>query len=117
MTFSGTLHSDALSFDSLFGSRSKKQKKRDVIENNRRKGAAAEDWAMFDDRLAGHEVERTGRGSDYIRRKRDLLTGRVVKTEYVEVKSGKAKLSPLQSKTKKKKSNYVVKRRDPFGWF
>ncbi|MDG7015826.1 MAG: hypothetical protein JRM82_00440 [Nitrososphaerota archaeon] len=73
---------------------------------------------MFEDRLGGYEVERTGRGSDYIRRKRDLWTGRVVRTEHVEVKSGHAKLSPLQQKTRKKKrSNYVVKRRDPLVWF
>ena len=104
--------------DSIFGKRSKKQKKRDVIASNKRRGAAAEDHAMFEHRLSGYEVERTGRGHDYVRRKRDLWTGRVTKTQYVEVKSGKAKLSKLQTKTKrKKKGSYVVKRRDPlFTW-
>jgi hypothetical protein len=65
--------------------------------------------------MQGYEVERTGRGSDYVRRKRDIFTGRVTKTEHVEVKSGNAILSPLQKKTKKKKkSNYRVVREDPF---
>jgi hypothetical protein len=52
-----------------------------------------------------------------VRRKRDLLTGRITKTQYVEVKSGSAKLSKLQKKTKWKKSNYVVKRKNSlFTW-
>ena len=107
----------SLDFSSIWGTPTKKQRKRATIVSNKRQGAAAEDQAMFEDTLGGYEVERTGRGHDYVRRKRDLLTGRVVKTQYVEVKSGKAKLSPLQKKTKKKKSNYVVKRRNPLGLF
>lgn len=91
----------------------KKQKKRKTIRDNKAKGKAAEDQAMSRDTMRGYEVERTGRGHDYRRRKRDLLTGRVTKSEVVEVKSGKAKLSPLQKKTKKKKSNYRVVREDP----
>ncbi|MDH7593844.1 MAG: hypothetical protein QHG99_05760 [Methanomicrobiales archaeon] len=71
---------------------------------------------MMKDRLAGYEVERTGRGHDYVRKERNLFTGKVTKTEYVEVKSSKtAPLSPLQKKTKKKKKgNYKVVREDPF---
>jgi hypothetical protein len=100
----------------IFGKRTKRQRKADTIASNRRKGAAAEDEAMFEDQLAGYEVQRTGRGYDYVRRKRDLWTGRVVKTQKVEVKSGRAKLSKLQKKTKKKSTNYVVKRRNPLFW-
>ena len=71
---------------------------------------------MLMDSIMGYEVERTGRGHDYVRRERDLVTGRVKKTEYVEVKSGNAKLSPLQKETKKKKKGrYKVVRDDgPF---
>ena len=50
-----------------------------------------------------------------MRRKCDLWTGRVTRTEHVEVKSGKARLSKLQKKTRKK-NNYVVKRIEPFPW-
>jgi hypothetical protein len=93
----------------------KKQKKRATIQNNKRKGKAAEDQAMMRDRLSGYDVERTGKGHDYVRRKRHPFTGRVTKTEYVEVKSGNAQLSPLQKKTrKKKKGNYRTVREDPF---
>lgn len=100
----------------LYGKRSKKEKQKETIASNRRKGAAAESEAMWEDRLRGYEVERKPHGQDYIRRKRNLWTGRVTKTEHVEVKSGKAKLSKLQAKTKKRKSNYVVKRRNPLFW-
>lgn len=64
--------------------------------------------------LRGVEVERTGHGHDYIERKRNLWTGRVTSTKYVEVKTGNARLSKLQKKTKKKKKgNYVVVREQP----
>jgi hypothetical protein len=95
----------------------KKQKKQDTIRKNYRKGKAAEEQAMMRDNFQGYETERTGRGHDYRRRKRDPWTGRVTKSEVVEVKSGKAKLSPLQKKTKKKKSNYRVVREDPYYFF
>lgn len=62
--------------------------------------------------LRGYEVERTGRGSDFRVRRRDLWTGRVVESKLVEVKTGKAKLSKLQRKTGKK-SNYKQVRVDP----
>ena len=92
----------------------KKQRKRATIQTNRRRGKAAEDQAMMRDRMIGYEVERTGRGHDYRRRQRDPWTGRVTRSEVVEVKSGNAQLSPLQKKTKKKSSNYRVVREDPF---
>jgi hypothetical protein len=101
-------------FDFGFKPPTKKQRKRKTIRDNQAKGRAGEDQAMSRDRMMGYEVERTGRGHDYRRRKRDLFTGRVIKSEVVEVKSGNAKLSPLQKKTKKKKSNYRVVREDPF---
>jgi hypothetical protein len=72
---------------------------------------------MMRDNLRGYETERTGRGHDYRRRKRDPWTGQVIRSEVVEVKSGNAKLSPLQKKTKKKLSNYRVVREDSFYFF
>ncbi len=92
----------------------KKQRKRATLNENKRRGKAAEEQAMTRDRMMGYEVERTGRGHDYRRRQRDIFNGRVTRSEVVEVKSGNAKLSPLQKKTKKKSSNYRVVREDPF---
>jgi len=64
--------------------------------------------------IKGYEVERTGRGSDFRIRKRDILTGRVIESKLVEVKTPKSKLSKLQKKTKKKKKGkYIVYRTDP----
>jgi len=101
----------------VFGRKySKKQIKREVIEENRRKGKAAEDAYTMKARLSGYEVERTGRGHDFRVRKRHPWTGRVVYSGLREVKSGNAKLSRLQRKTKRKKSNYkVVRENNP--WF
>lgn len=95
------------------GHKSKKQKKREVLENNKVKGKAAEEEFRYASALRGEEVERTGRGSDFRVRKRDPWTGRVTSSRLVEVKSGKAKLSKLQRRTKRKKSNYRVKRVNP----
>jgi hypothetical protein len=54
----------------IFGRKiSKKQIKREVIEENRRKGQAAEDAYVTSARLSGYEVERTGRGHDFRVRK------------------------------------------------
>ena len=101
-------------FDFGFKPPTKKQRKKKTIRDNQAKGRVAEDQAMMRDRLSGYDVERTGKGHDYVRRKRNIITGNVTKTEYVEVKSGNAKLSPLQKKTKKKKKgSYKTVREDP----
>ena len=86
----------------------KKQIKKEVIAENRRKGKAAEDSYRMRAQLSGYEVERTGRGHDFRVRKRDFVTGRVTYSGVREIKSGNAKLSRLQRKTKKKQSNYKV---------
>jgi hypothetical protein len=100
----------------LFGRKiPKKQIKREVIDENRRKGKAAEDSYVMQARLAGYEVERTGRGHDFRVRKRDL-TGKVTYSGVREIKSGNAKLSKLQKKTKKTQSNYKVIRQNPGFW-
>jgi len=92
----------------------KKQRKREVLEENIRKGRAAEEQYKLNAMMRGMEVERTGKGSDYIERKRDLLTGRVVSSRKVEVKSSRtAPLSKLQKKTRKRGSSYKVVREEP----
>ena len=59
--------------------------------------------------MRGREVRRTGKGHDFKVTTRDWFTGRVIKKEYVEVKSSPtAPLSKLQKKMKKKRKNYRV---------
>lgn len=97
----------------LFGSRSEKDRKRERIRRNRRKGKAAEDQVETELMMEGYEVERTHEGADFRAKKRDLLTGEVVEEKKVEVKSGRASLSESQRKEKKKSDNYEVRRREP----
>ncbi len=90
---------------------SKKERKRAIIRENQRRGRMAEDIVKMNYILRGYEVERTGKGHDFRVRRRDLLTGRVIETKVIEVKAGKnARLSKLQQRTKKRKSNYKVER-------
>jgi hypothetical protein len=98
----------------IFGRKiSKKELKREVLDENRRKGKAAEDAYRMSATLRGVEVERTGKGHDFVERERDLWTGKVKRTKKVEVKSSStAPLSKLQKKTKKK-GNYKVERIEP----
>ena len=94
--------------------KTKKELKREVLEENKRKGKAAEDAYRLDAALRCVEVERKHKGYDFIETERDLLTGKVNKTTKVEVKSSStAPLSKLQEKTKKKKGNYRVERINP----
>lgn len=97
----------------LWGRKSKKQRKREQIRESQRKGRAGEEIVRMNYELGGYEVERTGKGSDFRVRRRDLLTGRVVESKLIEVKTGEAKLSELQRKTKKKKRKYKVERAEP----
>ncbi|HEC92418.1 MAG TPA: hypothetical protein ENI51_05425 [Candidatus Atribacteria bacterium] len=96
--------------------RSEKYKKRMIIRDNQRKGKVAEDIVRMKYWMRGYEVERTGRGHDFRVRRRDPFTGRVIESKLIEVKSGRANLSKLQQKMKRKKSNYKVERVDPFFW-
>jgi len=101
----------------LFGRKiPEKQIKREVIAENRRRGKAAEDSYVMQARMAGYEVERTGRGHDFRVRKRNMITGRVIYSGVREIKSGNAKLSKLQKKIKKKQSNYKIIRQSPGFW-
>ena len=86
----------------------KKQHKRRIIAQNRSQGKNAENMFVLSN--IGNKVERTGRGSDYKVTKTDPWTGKKT-TVYHEVKSGRAKTSKLQNKTKKKmKGRYRVTR-------
>ena len=90
--------------------------KKEVLNENRRKGKAAEESYKLRAQMSGYEVERTSRGHDFKVRKRDRVTGNVTYTGYREIKSGNAKLSKFQRKTKKKKSNYKVIRENNPVW-
>lgn len=93
----------------------KKQIKREVLEENRRRGKAAEESFRMGAALRGEEVERVPHGRDYIVRKRNIFTGKIQRTTHVEVKSSPtAPLSKLQKRTKRKKSNYKVVRINPY---
>ena len=95
---------------------SKKQIKREVLEENKIRGKAAEESYRINANLRGVEVERSPKGRDFIERNRNPFTGRVTRTTHVEVKSSStAPLSKLQKKTKANKSNYKVVRQRP--WF
>ena len=98
----------------MFGRRkSKKQRKRETLKQNRLRGKIGEATIRLKYQLMGYEVVRTGKGSDFRIRRRDLWTGRVKESKLIEVKTGNAKLSKLQRKTKKKKSNYKTERLTP----
>jgi len=91
----------------------KKQRRRRQLRDSQRKGRTGEEIVRWRYETMGYKMERTGKGSDFKATKRDWLTGRVAERKHIEVKTGKAKLSELQRKTKKKKRNYKVERVDP----
>ena len=88
-----------------------KEIKREVLSENRRMGKTGEDLVRIKYATQGYDVERSPHGKDFVVRRRSVLTGKVIETKHVEVKTGKAKLSKLQQKTKReKKGNYHVER-------
>ena len=106
-----------MSWDSIFGKKSLKELKREILEENIRKGKAAEDRFVFEQTMQGKEVIRTGRGSDYRVRERNLFTGRVTSSRLKEVKtSSTAPVSKLQNKgVKKGRVSLVRYDNNPFG--
>jgi hypothetical protein len=102
----------------LFGDfglkKSKKQRKRETLERNRRRGKWAEDIVAIQYGASGYEVEKVHKGADLRVRKRDPFTGRVTSTKLIEVKTGDARLSPLQKKMRKKKRTSVERVDPPF---
>ena len=92
-----------------------KNRKRMVLSNNRFSGKMAEDNFVLSRSIQGYEVERTGRGHDFVERRVNPFTGRKGPRTFVEVKSSrKAPLSDLQKKKKRSMRNYRVERG---GWF
>lgn len=90
--------------------------KQDVIEENRKNGRQAEREVKLKYNLRGYSMERKHTGEDFVARKRKyVITGPVVRTKHIEVKSGNSDLTDLQKKMKKKKSNYKIEKHDP--WF
>ncbi len=57
----------------------------------------------------GLDIKRTGLGSDYSIQ-RNYLTGQTFQKKLYEVKTGNAKLSRLQRKTRRRNRNYKVER-------
>lgn len=102
-----------LNFD-VFGRRSKKEILRERLDENKRRGEAAEDLYESDAALRGVDFKKVHKGCDYIETERDFF-GMVIKRTNVEVKSSsKAKLSKLQKKMKRKLGKkYIVDRYDP----
>ena len=87
-----------------------KKSKRQQIRDNADQGREGEAQVRSKYEMNGYDVKRTGRGSDYRVTKRNWLTGKKV-TKYVEVKTGNAKLSPLQKKKRKQYGgSYKVER-------
>lgn len=102
-----------MSWDSIFGKKSKKERQRENLERNKYNGKASEDRFVFEKTIEGKEVERTGRGSDFRVRERDWLTGKVKSSRLYEVKSSKtAPVSKLQKKGVKKKRVTVKRYKD-----
>ena len=89
-----------------------KKTKRKQIRDNADQGREGEAQVRSKYEMNGYTVKRTGRGSDYRATKRNWLTGKL-KAVYVEVKTGNAKLSPLQKKKRKQYGgSYKVERVD-----
>ncbi|MGY5149575.1 MAG: VRR-NUC domain-containing protein [Candidatus Nitrosopumilus sp. bin_68KS] len=84
---------------------------RSTLIQNVMKGKIAEEIAKQDYKEHGFEIQKTGVGSDFIAIKENE---NFTYTEYVDVKSGNAKLTKKQKKTKnelrKENINYVVYR-------
>jgi len=92
-----------------------RRSKRHIIRNNAAKGKAGERRVRDKYKRAGYRIKRTGRGHDFKATRTNRLTGKR-EIRYVEVKTGRAKLSPLQKRKKQSLGkNYVVERGDqPF---
>ena len=90
-----------------------KQSKKKTIRANAAKGKRVENKVKREYKARGYIVKPTGKGHDFKATKTNRSTGKKT-TKYVEVKSGKAKLTPTQQKSKKRLGKkFVVERREP----
>ena len=86
--------------------------KKNVIRDNAAKGEAGERRVKSRYEMSGYKMKRMGRGHDFKATRNNWLTGKK-ETKYVEVKTGGAKLSPLQKRKKRSfGKKYVVERGD-----
>jgi len=85
-----------------------KRSPRDILKRNILKGKLGERVAKKDYRKNGFDLSVTGKGSDFIAEKRE---GDTICKEYVDVKTGKAKLSKKQKQTRNqlKKKNITYR--------
>lgn len=87
-----------------------KRSSRQVLRDNKARGDEGERLVKSKYQIAGYDVERTGRGSDYKVSRKNWFAGKK-DTTLLEVKTGNAKLSPLQKKRKRSwGKRYVVER-------
>ena len=85
------------------------------------RGHIIENMAIADDVLRGYEIRPTGKGSDYMRRRVNPITGWKGRWEKVDVKGPRSKLTERQRrearKTLSRGGKYVVKQAiDPYGF-
>ena len=80
----------------------KKQKKQRILRENIERGKRGELKVKVSIGRFGDKVTKQPYGPDFEVERREIFTGKVTK-EFVEVKTGKAKLSPLQRKIRKKR--------------
>lgn len=103
-----------------FGDTESDEERRErILRENRKKGKAAEEIIEQRYALRGYDVERTGRGHDYLVTRRDPFTGRIIDRAYIEVKYGDSSLSDLQwESSQEHKGHYRVERvtLPPFFW-
>jgi hypothetical protein len=91
--------------------KTRKGKKRATLQESKITGKAAEEIIKSKYELYGYSVKRTPKGKDYDVVLRNPVTSRVIEHKQIEVKSGKAKLSPLQKETQKQhRGSYKVER-------
>lgn len=88
-------------FDS-FEKNVRNARKRSTLNVNKVRGRMAENVFAGIQGMGGNTVTRTGKGHDYKVTHRHPITGEYEGTTYHEIKTGNAKLSKLQKKTKKK---------------
>ena len=104
-------------FTDPFGDQDEETRKRQQLELNQQKGAAAERQVAMEYEMSGYEVERVQEGADFRAVRRDPLTGEKTDEKLVEVKSGNASMTERQRQEHRQNDDHVVERRDPFPWF
>lgn len=99
----------------MFDLLSNKDKKRARLAANKDRGRYAEKWFEVTAMARGTKVVRKPHGQDYIEYDTDILGNTRGKGRRIEIKTGNARLSKLQRKTRaKNKKDYRIVRSDGF---